>query len=312
MSEVVQRSVEHVLGFQPHHKTIVGATLGLDRIAVLVDKFAKGGRIGAIELQQLLGALHAEPVGGRIVALHVALDGVVEVAMARRISGEKHRGHTGLLFTAYRCLSQREQLRHAALATVVSENGPVAPSEFRFQAREIIGGGRYCASRIEAIIAYCDGVRDPVADDTVNRRTGLAAHQLPLGDDLESRHANHPQTGGSRGGFGELHNAFWSGRTFGVLVAPAFQVRDGGDQRCRQPAGRGGAAKDRCEARPGDPNGAGRGLRFAHDHEGLRLNHAPGASLQHVRRYFGTIHTDARETIGGSEVLGSSEQNYRG
>jgi hypothetical protein len=42
------------------------------------------------------------------------------------------------------------------------------------------------------------------------------------------------------------------------------------------------------------------------------LNHAAGASIQHLRRYLGSIHTNTRKTVLGREILGRGEQNYRG
>src|SRR6266852_3246958 len=103
--------------------------------------------------------------------------------MARWIGGKKHSRYAGLL-TAHRRLSQRKQLRHAALAAMVCEDSPVATSELGLQAREIIGGGRHRAFRIEAVVAHGDGVRNAMTNRAVDRRSGLAAHQLPLGSDL--------------------------------------------------------------------------------------------------------------------------------
>ncbi len=56
----------------------------MDRILILFGQFAEGRRVVLIQRQQLLGAFDAEPVGGRIIALHFALQRFVELGMARR------------------------------------------------------------------------------------------------------------------------------------------------------------------------------------------------------------------------------------
>jgi hypothetical protein len=42
------------------------------------------------------------------------------------------------------------------------------------------------------------------------------------------------------------------------------------------------------------------------------LNHPAGANVQHVRRYLGSIDTDARKTVLGRKIFRTSKQDYRG
>src|SRR5260370_35467031 len=73
------------------------------------------------------------------------------------LAAKKRGRYTGLL-TSHRRLRQRKQLRDAALAAMVRDDGPVATSELRRQAREIGGCSRHRAFWIKAIVPQGDGV----------------------------------------------------------------------------------------------------------------------------------------------------------
>ena len=90
----------------------------------------KSFRIFAVNGQQLAGAHHPEPVGGREIALHVVLHGVVEVPVVGGVGGEEHARHGGRpAARAARASGEGEHLGHAPLAAVVGEHGPVHTAE---------------------------------------------------------------------------------------------------------------------------------------------------------------------------------------
>ena len=70
----------------------------------------------------------------------------------RGVGGEEHFGHGGL-FVVNRGFGQRQQIRHAAFAAVIGEDGPIAAAEFGFHAGQISSGGGRGAFGIHAVVA---------------------------------------------------------------------------------------------------------------------------------------------------------------
>src|ERR1019366_6819398 len=85
----------------------------------------KGGellRVAPVEGEQLLRAHHAEPVGGRPIALHLPLDSLVDLAVPNRVRREEHARHGGLFRgDAARGARQIQQAGGEALAAVIGE-----------------------------------------------------------------------------------------------------------------------------------------------------------------------------------------------
>src|ERR1035438_9463567 len=135
---------------------------------------------------------------------------------------------------------------------MIREDGPVPAAELVLHTRQVIGGSGHGSLGIQAVVTYCHRIRRAMANHAVNWFAILAAYQLAFGSDLEAREPNHPQTSGARRGFGKLHDAFGAGRTYRVGIAPAFEIRHGGNKRSGQAAGGGGAVKNPCKARTRD------------------------------------------------------------
>ena len=144
--------------------------------------------------------------------------------MMRGVRGEEHFGYGGLL-VMNGGFGQRQQIRHAAFAAVIGEDGPIAAAELGLHAGQIARGGGCGAFGIQAVVTNGHGVWHLVADGAINGLPGSwlsAAHQLVRGGDLETRDANDAQSGSARRRLRELHDAARSGRAGGLRHRPSF------------------------------------------------------------------------------------------
>src|ERR1035441_1547614 len=191
---------------------------------------------------------------------------------------------------------------------MIGEDSPVPAAELVLHTRQVIGGSGHGSFRIQAVVTQRHRVRRSMAHHSVNWLAIRAAYQLAFGSDLEAREPNHPQTSGARRGFGKLHDAFGAGRTYRVGIAPAFEIRYGGNKGSWQAAGGGGAVKNPRKARTRDSLRSDDGLRLAQDSESFRLDHAVGAIVQHPGRYLRPVHAHSGQPMLRSEIFRPGEQ----
>src|ERR1700733_8323380 len=144
----------------------------------------------AIQGQQLLGAADAEIVGRRIIALHLLLDRLIELAVPRRAAREEHPRYVDLILRdATRVPREILHLARASDAAMVGEYGPVASAQLPLEASQIHGGGRDGALGRQTVVANDRHVRRPARDRLVSggaargSRGNLLARDLVAGDD---------------------------------------------------------------------------------------------------------------------------------
>jgi len=139
-ADVVAAVVDQVIALQPNREPMGRARSVAELAAVLLRQAREAIGIVAVHREQLLRPPHAEPVGGRVVALHLHLDGIIELPIPDRVGGKKHTRHGHLIFgNSARAPRQIEHFRDAAFAAMVGEDGPVAAAEFPLHIGQIHG-----------------------------------------------------------------------------------------------------------------------------------------------------------------------------
>lgn len=260
----------------------------------------------------MLGANDAEPVSRGVVAIHFALDGVIEVAIIDGAGSEEHFGDCNGFTDALGGGGNGLHAADAARAAMVGEDGPIEPTQILLEPGQVSSGGRDSLFGDEALIAEEDLVRHLLAHGPVGDFTAFFAHGFAFSDLAVAGGIDEAQAHGFGGGGGDLHDAFRPSGALRHWIAEAFEVADGFDERGSQTAPATCFSEDFGEARALDAFGSSDGAGIAQDGEGLGVHHELDALVEQLGRHLTAGDTDAGEAVGRGEVLRRPSGQGRG
>src|SRR5262249_27745311 len=136
------------------------ARAGADIDPILVGQLLEARGVAAEQGEQLFGALYAEPVGGRVIALHLPAQTFVEGPIPSGNAGKEHAGHSeNVRGSAEWQRGERLHFGNASFAAMVGEYGPVAPAESLFERSQIDSGSGHGAFGNQPVVTENDRVR---------------------------------------------------------------------------------------------------------------------------------------------------------